>query len=449
MDLSGELFGLGVVGGYRDRMKERKAEDEHDEDRAFTLEQRQRTRQQWGEQDKAAKVGAEKSQLDLGSLRDKVEREGAYDFLNDVHAGVNPLMAAARYNQRGVHKIDPNSVKWDPATRNISFSSVDDVDGDGKPDVTQGSIDKMMANAETLLGKQKDRYMNVPDGGSVFDKEKNQFVANNPKDASSRAAGSKVVEADKAIIGPDGKELWRGPQYGKTGGAGDRKISPFNPEGYAKDAQGEFARLVGGKYDPTTMQFDYGGASVKMVPFAQSMQEDVANLNSTAPGKVPPQFIASVYADAANQFDEDAIRAQVRTKANDDVGFVGENDREQAGLFGGLGKPKASVVKQRENNAVNEARAQLIRKARTAISYESARGNAADAVSNPSGDSAPAERTPAAAPPTSAPPAQSPVQGGAVPPIAAFGRGLPGTRVTFKNGQVWQVGQDGKPARVK
>lgn len=459
MELANEMFGLGVLQGYDDRQKERKAEREHDEDRAWQGEQRDRTRTQWSQQDKAAGLANDTAQMNNSALRDKMEREGAYEFLQDMQAGVNPTMAAARYNQRGVHKIDPASVKYDRGSGDLTFSSVDDIDGDGKPDVTQGKLPDLMSGAESILGKTKDRYMNTPDGSSVFDKQTGGFVANNAKDQQQRANTMKAVKDNEALIDIDPKTgrarvAYSGPQYGKGDAGGGRKISPFNPEGYAKDAQGEFARLVGGKYDPTTMQFDYGGASVKMVPFAQSMMEDVGHLNATAPGKVPPQFIASAYADAANQFNEDSIRANIAQGAD---GMVGKSERDDPGvkgLWGGLGKPKDSVVKGLQDKAVEDARRQLIAKARTAISYEAQRsqqdpsaGSTDINVDGPPGVAPAAAAPPAAAPVQAQAPAPAPAKGGATPPMAAFGRGLPGTWVKFKSGEIWHIDASGKPAR--
>jgi hypothetical protein len=383
MSLTSAAHDLGMARGLRSGQKEVKAERIADEDREHVLERR-KADDEWTDQsrvaqtrrleqqDQAAGVLAEQRAVELEKLKRGIDEEGALDFLYEIEGGIDPVQAAARHNQKGRTRIVPESVRYDASTGEVEFDSPD-ADGDGVPEKQRFHVANTIDVMEKVTGKnQKDRFMNVPDGGMVLDRRTREIVANNPKDqtAAARASADRPVKLgprDRLVDPTTGKVRVAPIQTGVT----TRTRTLFNEQTYTKDVTNAMGRLLGGKFDPATGQFGFEGATDKMTRLSRVAQRQAQRMLKHG-GRISADMVASVIADLGQQFDEKAIREQARVDAETNIS-PDDAARRDAGKMFGLGKIKPSVVKQMEDEAVTEALANLEAQVIVALDSEVAR----------------------------------------------------------------------------
>lgn len=383
--LADVAFAVGAQQGMRARTKERKLEGEHDEDRslalarnaktdAFTDEARAHTQDQWKQQDTAATNTSEAAKLKLDEQRQRVQDEGALDFLYEIDAGGDPTQAMQRHNSVGRSKMVDGSVQvhQDPeGNKRVSFDM--DSEGDGNVKHFDYDVGKTIGALEQITGKNaKDRYLNVPDGGNVFDRRKGVIVASNPKDLTSAAANRpKTHVVGHSLVDDNGKVVFtdRG-----AGGAGATGVTKFNPQTYSTDVTNSLGRLMGGKYDTATGQFDYGNATKKMTELNRIAQREAQRLIG-ANGAITAPMIATVVAQQAQDFDPDAIREKVRAE----VEAHPSAQTNEEGKFFGLGKVKPDVLKKLQDDAVQSAVVEIGVRTRIALDSEYQRLGSPDA----------------------------------------------------------------------
>lgn len=390
--LADVAYRVGTQRGFRAETRQNKVDNQQDEDRSLRLardaktdtfvdESRTHTQEQWKQQDAATANATEAGKLKLDETRKRIEDEGALDFLYEIDAGGDPAQAVARHNARGRSKMVDGSVQVHEGPDGNKVVSYDmDSEGDGSVKHFEYDVGKTIGALEQITGKNaKDRFLNVPDGGNVFDRRKGAFVAENPKDPTGRAAtGAPVKVGPKdRLWDPATKKFITQPLSG-GGGAASAGITKFNPQTYYNDVSNQLGKYLGGKYDPTSQQWDFGGATAKVQVLNRIAQGEAQRLVG-AQGAISAPMIATVVAQAADHvvvtdpntkevtyegpFDPDKIRAAV--KANIEQHPSAETNEE--GKIFGLGKVKPDVLKHLQDTAVQNAVIEMGVRARIAL----------------------------------------------------------------------------------
>lgn len=456
-NLANAQYELGMASGVRTGLRQNKVDDQADVDREHTLERR-KTDDAWTDEtrtyargqrtaaDQRSQVQTEDAQLKLNETKQRIQDEGALDFMYELDSGGDPKQAAMRHNMRGMSKIDEDSVQYDPTSKTVKFNA--DSDGDGTVEPFEYNVPSTINAMERIVGKSKGRYTQVAYGAELFDNQTGKIVASNPKDVTSggRASdpanrrlfrGGKIFDGNGNLVKDTG-----------TGGSGTRDTTLFNPQTYSKDVTNSLGKLLGGKYDPATDQFDFAGGTQKMVQLTRIAQRQAQRM-ARYKGAITADMVSGVVADLAQNFDEKAIRAQAVTDAETTVG----KDQRDGAVFG-LGKIKPKVLKDLQDTAVQNALAKLEADVQTALDAEVVRGVDAntglhnggldepsgDADDDAEGDADPDDPTATAADnqeaidwPTDAPPQEK---------FRNLQRGQ-GVR-NKKTGVIWFIGDDGQ-----
>lgn len=461
MALANAQYELGMASGIRSGMRQNKVDSEADVDRTHKLE-RQTVDDKWtddtrayatkqrAQADNRSAIATEDAQLKLEQTKARIQDEGALDFMYELDAGNDPKQAAMRHNMRGMSKIDEDSVQYDQASKTVSFDA--DSDGDGQVENFKYNVPQTIDAMERITGKNnKDRFMNVTDGSEVLDRRTGKIIATNPKDVTvggGRASdpknrrffrGGKVFDGDGNLV----------KDTGTAASGGGRDTTLFNPQAYTKQATDALGKMLGGKYDPSTEQFEFSGGTQKMVQLSRIVQRQAQRMLKHK-GAISADLVASTVANLAQDFDEKTIRAQTRDelqkKADAASGFPGSK------VFG-LGKVNTKVLKDAGDSAVQdalvniEAQTQAAMDAEVLRSVDAGTGMNNGGLDEPAADGGDGEIADDNVDPTVLPSdSQTAIDWPAeAPPQESF-KGLPRGKgiKSKKTGLVWFIGDDGQ-----
>lgn len=231
--------GLAFVQGFRgaqDDVRTRKRQDEQDalqkselqhaQQRRAITEGRQDTAYNQSQQDRADQQISlrEADAAKRKSMLAQAETEGVRMLADSLDAGVDPTAIEQRFNAQGEWKIAPGTLKYDKATKQVSFTGAS---GQTLPPMTTDQL-RTIFNAQSAAEKpvvvSKDARLATPGGKVLLDAqaEAPKFEQEDPtKDVVQYVNGKRTV-IRKGVPKPED--------------AGGRKVSPFNPEGHAKEA---------------------------------------------------------------------------------------------------------------------------------------------------------------------------------------------------------------------
>lgn len=180
----------------------------------------------------------EVADLEMTRMRNRIVEEGAVQLVNALSSGVSARIAIEKYNENGVAKIIPESVKFNFNKDNPAESIISFEEDDGDPNDESGHFEGTLGQLHAALGGigEGDEFGTVSKGGTVYSKRTGQGVFTAPG-GDTDTAGNKLF--------PGG---FTQPQA----------------RAYEKNVDNLISQAMGGKYDSFTGKYSIPEDNMEM-----------------------------------------------------------------------------------------------------------------------------------------------------------------------------------------
>lgn len=295
-------FVRGVQGSLAD-VRQRNLQDQdraaqqdslaYAKNRQQTLDQRADVTFQQQQQDREASLSATKQLNDQERTRiaTQAQQEGMSHVFDALDAGADPEQIMNLYGSTGQHSLK-SLTPVDPKTGQFTMVGMDG-----------GTFTGTTAQARAAIGiqKQQPKLTTVAKGGIAIDPSGKVVADNSEPDRPNYEQTDPTKDTWKTVNGVRTLVSKGVPKAGGAdgeSGPGGRKVSPFNPEAYSKEAGDVVGKYYQGVYDPKMGMFSFDPGTRDKATYGMSLAGQLArHFNGKLSAQEAGQYAAEVSAE--------------------------------------------------------------------------------------------------------------------------------------------------------